>query len=396
MRLNPLLTFSLFAAAKAFGTEVVSLPNERDGCHVAVIEPEGVGVSPNSRWVCETAEVSNTVTLFDTRRNAVVACFFVDARPRAAIFSSDGRVAWISSEVGGMIFEVDVARHAIRRYLELPRGSRPVGIVAVVDRSSLGLEKTIPVGQRPWGIAVSGDGKQVSAASSLSNTVSVILVVTGEVTAIIPTSNWPWGIAAGGAATSTVTRDNDAARYAFARVPGGRAPEVIRSAVNDNTGSAKVKQRVMTLPLERHFGQDCLQPAGAFLGDNKVWKVSGVMTAAGAVVRLATRIEMRSCAFECRRLASRLLVDVDPVGTRAQSVHFNDDADIVSGGRKSCRPDAVALRITDLRSGAGGTGRAAPAQQCRDHERAHESCDRIDSHVFRDAREHQMVLYLLV
>lgn len=48
------------------------------------IEPEGVALSPDGRWVYVTAETSNTVSVIDTRASQVVASFLVDPRPRAA------------------------------------------------------------------------------------------------------------------------------------------------------------------------------------------------------------------------------------------------------------------------------------------------------------------------
>ena len=47
------------------------------------LEPEGVGISPDDRWVYVTAETSNNVSVIDTTTQQVVASFLVDPRPRA-------------------------------------------------------------------------------------------------------------------------------------------------------------------------------------------------------------------------------------------------------------------------------------------------------------------------
>jgi YVTN family beta-propeller protein len=52
-----------------------------------------------------------------------------------------------------------------------------------------------PVGQRPWGIAISPDGQKVYTANGLSNDVSVIDASTNTVVATIKAGDGPWGIA---------------------------------------------------------------------------------------------------------------------------------------------------------------------------------------------------------
>ncbi len=51
------------------------------------------------------------------------------------------------------------------------------------------------VGDRPWGIAVSSDGKKIYTANGPSADVTVIDVATSTVERRIPTSGSPWGIA---------------------------------------------------------------------------------------------------------------------------------------------------------------------------------------------------------
>jgi YVTN family beta-propeller protein len=53
----------------------------------------------------------------------------------------------------------------------------------------------IPVGKRPWGIALSPDGRKIYTANGVSNDVSVIDTNTNQVIATIKAGDGPWGIA---------------------------------------------------------------------------------------------------------------------------------------------------------------------------------------------------------
>ena len=54
---------------------------------------------------------------------------------------------------------------------------------------------SVEVGPRPWGVAISPDGKTVYTANGPSNDVSVVDVASRTVTARIPVGSGPWGIA---------------------------------------------------------------------------------------------------------------------------------------------------------------------------------------------------------
>jgi YVTN family beta-propeller protein len=65
----------------------------------------------------------------------------------------------------------------------------------VVDIASRREVAEIPVGRRPWGIAISGDGKLLYTANGGSNDVSVVDVATRRVRSTIRVGAKPWGIA---------------------------------------------------------------------------------------------------------------------------------------------------------------------------------------------------------
>lgn len=65
----------------------------------------------------------------------------------------------------------------------------------MIDTSSDEVVATIAdVGDRPWGIGITPDGRALYTANGPSNDVSVIDVATLTVTARIPCGTSPWGI----------------------------------------------------------------------------------------------------------------------------------------------------------------------------------------------------------
>jgi PQQ-dependent catabolism-associated beta-propeller protein len=203
----------LYAANEDAGT--ASAYDLRTGRAVATlvvgIEPEGVAASPDGRWVYVTAETSNSVSVIDTRTDSVVSSFLVDVRPRAVAFSTDGSRAWVTNEIGGTLTVVDANRHVVLDNLELEGGTgKPVGVVAsgrfvyvangaanvvsVVDARTLRVVARIPVGRRPWGIAISSDGRWLVTANGVSNDVSLVDTATRKEVARVKVGERPWGV----------------------------------------------------------------------------------------------------------------------------------------------------------------------------------------------------------
>jgi len=65
----------------------------------------------------------------------------------------------------------------------------------VIDGDHLALITLIPVGQRPWGIALTPDGRKLYTANGVSNDVSVIDTSTNRVVSTIKAGDGPWGVA---------------------------------------------------------------------------------------------------------------------------------------------------------------------------------------------------------
>jgi YVTN family beta-propeller protein len=66
--------------------------------------------------------------------------------------------------------------------------------VSVIDTRSDSLVATIPVGQRPWNMALTPDGRHLYVANGRSNSVSVIDTASNQRVADIPVGELPWGV----------------------------------------------------------------------------------------------------------------------------------------------------------------------------------------------------------
>ncbi len=66
----------------------------------------------------------------------------------------------------------------------------------VVDTTTNKPVSSFEVGKRPWGIAVSPDGKTLFTANGPSNDVSVIDLATQTITKKIGIPGGPWGVVA--------------------------------------------------------------------------------------------------------------------------------------------------------------------------------------------------------
>jgi PQQ-dependent catabolism-associated beta-propeller protein len=182
-------------------------------------EPEGVVMSPDGQWVLVSNESDNSVSVIDTKTLKVVNSAIVGKRPRDMAFTTDGKAAYVSGEMDASLYRMAVPRGAVERVLQLRKEARPMsvlldarrnrlylstgrgGTVAVIDvanaNSAPKLIKEIPVGTRPWGIALSADGRHLYTANGPSNDMSI--VDTQSLTTIkrVEVGRSPWGVVIG-------------------------------------------------------------------------------------------------------------------------------------------------------------------------------------------------------
>ena len=67
--------------------------------------------------------------------------------------------------------------------------------IAIVDTQQERMLASVPVGERPWGIALSPDGTRLYTANGGSNDVSVVDVRARKQIARVKVGEGPWGIA---------------------------------------------------------------------------------------------------------------------------------------------------------------------------------------------------------
>ena len=187
------------------------------GCVVHTVEvgaePEGVAISPDGRLAYVTGETDHDITAVDVLSGEVLGRIGVGLRPRDVVFSSDGLRAYVSSEIDGKVTIIDVPAGTVTTTIEMPQGSRSMGLalspddrtlyvangrartVCEVDLTSRQVGRCVEVGIRPWGIALSLDGSRLFTANGPSNDVTVVEVETFAVAARVAAGAGPWGVA---------------------------------------------------------------------------------------------------------------------------------------------------------------------------------------------------------
>lgn len=193
------------------------------------VEPEGMAVSPDGELIVNTTETTDMAQFFSYKTGKNLANVLVPPRPRWAAFTHDGKQVWVSSELGGTVTVIDATSFKVLATIHFAvQGLRssflqPVGIsitrddklafvalgpanrIAVVDvpshkvlsyiktgKKALRVSKYLLVGQRPWHMAFTPDGKYLLSANGLSNDVSIVRVADQRVIDTIPVGQQPW------------------------------------------------------------------------------------------------------------------------------------------------------------------------------------------------------------
>jgi YVTN family beta-propeller protein len=177
-------------------------------------EPEGVRVSPDGKYVLVTNESDNSVSIIDTKTLKEVKHVVVGKRPRDVAFTPDSKTAYLSGEFDNSLYRIRVPQgEPVERILQLGTDDRPVSVKLDTARNRLyastgrggkivvldvsGKPKQVgevKVGARPWGFALTADGKYLYTANGPSNDVSVVDTVTLKVIKTIKVGSSPWGV----------------------------------------------------------------------------------------------------------------------------------------------------------------------------------------------------------
>src|SRR5437588_5820579 len=182
------------------------------------VEPEGMAISPDGKFLINTSETTNMAHFIDTATRQIVANVLVDARSRFAEFKRDNSEVWVSSEIGGTVSVIDPVKRVVTDKISFnipglrKEAIQPVGIgmtkdgktafvalgpanrVAVVDGTSHQVTKYLLVGQRVWHMAFTPDEKYLLVTNGVSNDVSVIDIAAQKVIKTIQVGELPWGV----------------------------------------------------------------------------------------------------------------------------------------------------------------------------------------------------------
>ena len=178
-------------------------------------EPEGVAVSPDGAVVLATSEEDGSVAVIRGDKPEVVTRIKVGERPRNALFLRNGRAA-VPGEFDSSIALIDYNQGKLIRKIQLASEDRPMGIAAAgaailvttgrggklvkidpADNAKASpVEAVALVGERPWGLTLSPDGKTAVTANGPGDDIALVDVATMRIVAKIPSAGGPWGVAA--------------------------------------------------------------------------------------------------------------------------------------------------------------------------------------------------------
>jgi YVTN family beta-propeller protein len=179
-------------------------------------EPEGVAVSSDDRTVYVTCETSNNIYVVEAADMKVLAQIPTQKRPRAIYLATRAARGYATDEFSAALTVFSTDDYKVLNTITLgdPKVVRPMGIASAdghrlyvttgrfgalleVDGESGQILRTVEkVGQRPWGVALSGDGNTAYTANGPSGDVSVVDLRAGRVAKRIAVGGSPWGVVA--------------------------------------------------------------------------------------------------------------------------------------------------------------------------------------------------------
>jgi YVTN family beta-propeller protein len=150
--------------------------------------PGFVAISPNGRLAYIANRAAGVVTVVDTAVDKVTATIPVQAGPPQYLaFAPDGK----------------------RVYVSIFNDQKTINVVGVLDTTSNSIVSTIPVGTRPFALAVTPDGGRLYVPNHDSGTVTVIDTATSKATADIKVAANPHWVAFSNDGTRAYTANHE-------------------------------------------------------------------------------------------------------------------------------------------------------------------------------------------
>ena len=109
-----------------------------------------------------TAESTSTIHVIAVPEHEEVATLLVGARPREAAFTADGKRAYVTSEIGSEVAELDLVANRVAKKVKLPgfrKGKVPVAVVRKSFKNELDQEFLETVMPKAFGQALDETGR---------------------------------------------------------------------------------------------------------------------------------------------------------------------------------------------------------------------------------------------
>jgi YVTN family beta-propeller protein len=184
----------------AGGTVVATVP--------VVAGPHGMAVSPDGRTVYVSGDASSGVSVIDTATDRVTHTIEVGKAPHGVTLTPDGKFLLVGVYGDDRVAIVDTASRQVVAMVPVGKphniavrpdgklayvGSQEPGkfALAVVDLSTRGLVRSIPLERAPRGVDAGYDGKAVYVTLAGASAVYVVDPATDKIAAEIPTGVSP-------------------------------------------------------------------------------------------------------------------------------------------------------------------------------------------------------------
>jgi YVTN family beta-propeller protein len=151
-------------------------------------QPDGIAITPDGKTVYVTNIGSGTVTPIDTATNTPGEPIEVGVRPRAIAITPDGKTAYVVNQSRPQPSPWPSYEAEKRGWPELPQDER--GTVVPIATATNTPGEPIDVGNEPFAITVTPDGKTVYVANTWENTGRPARA-PGTVTPIATATNTP-------------------------------------------------------------------------------------------------------------------------------------------------------------------------------------------------------------
>lgn len=253
-----------------FLSDDVSVIDTRSNTVIATVSvgsgPVGIAVTPNGTAAYVTNRGSNTVSVIDVARNVVTATIGVGSGPDAIAIVPSGAAAYVTnsfSKMPGTVSVIDTASNAVTAIIEVGRNPNRVAItpdgafayvtnfrswnVSVIDTAAGAVTTTIPLFGRPSGVAVNPNGAELYLVT-LGGRVELIDTDTNALEADVAVGDSPYGIA--------TTRDG---RLAYVANFGAGSVSVIDLGAESATTNVPVGDKPFAVVVSC-TGSICTEP----------------------------------------------------------------------------------------------------------------------------------------